>query len=138
MAIQAQEKPQVGQIDSKAVIPLGELDIRLAFRAYETSKLGTELFNKGKIEACYWLYRGTLMAFVPLLEHRPKLQLLVVEKLKEAEALKVEEGRSYSEVPSTRSRGWYRRKASGNAWEAKKPCGRWLTSLSSPLAGTSG
>lgn len=65
-----------------------ELDKRVVGAVYETAVKGTEIFNKGDYGGCYRLYEGTLMAVAPLLDHRPKLQGVVKERLKRAGQLK--------------------------------------------------
>ena len=67
----------------------GELDKRVVTAVYESAVAGTEIFNKGKHEECLRLYQGTLLAVVPLLDHKPKLQATVKQRLKRAEGMKV-------------------------------------------------
>ena len=54
-----------------------DLDKRLAKSAYDTSKLGSELWAEGEVEGCFRLYHGALLALQPLLDHKPKLAALV-------------------------------------------------------------
>ncbi len=62
-----------------------ELDKRIATAAYESALLGTSLFNDDKnYEGCYRLYQGTLLAIVPLLDHRETLQAKVKLRLERA------------------------------------------------------
>lgn len=53
-----------------------ELDKRIVAVVYEAAVAGTDMFNppKNNYEGCVGLYRGTLMAVIPMLDHRPKLQ----------------------------------------------------------------
>lgn len=51
-----------------------ELDKRVVATVYESAVRGTDIFNKGLHGECARLYEGTLLAVVPLLDHRPKLQ----------------------------------------------------------------
>ncbi len=68
-----------------------ELDRRIVTTVYETALLGTDIYNKGNHEGCYRLYQGCLLALESLLDHRPKLQQMVREKLTLASRLKPEE-----------------------------------------------
>lgn len=68
-----------------------ELDRRIVTVVYETALLGTEIYNKGNHEGCYRLYQGCLMALEGLLDHRPKLQQTVREKLTLAGRLRADE-----------------------------------------------
>lgn len=68
-----------------------ELDRRIVMTVYETAMLGTEIYNKGNYEGCYRLYQGALMALEGVLDHRPKLQQTIREKLNLAARLKPEE-----------------------------------------------
>lgn len=69
-----------------------ELDRRVVRIVYEAALLGTDIFNDKKHDECYRLYQGTLLAVVPLLDHRPKLVASVKEKLDKAKGLKAAEG----------------------------------------------
>lgn len=69
-----------------------ELDRRVVRIVYEAALLGTDVFNDKKHDECYRLYQGTLMAVVPLLDHRPKLVASVKEKMDKAKGLKAAEG----------------------------------------------
>jgi hemoglobin len=69
-----------------------ELDKRVVATVYESAKLGTEVFNKGAHGECFRLYQGTLLAVVPMLDHRPKLQASVKKQLEAANAQKPVEG----------------------------------------------
>jgi hemoglobin len=51
-----------------------DLDKRIVGAVYESASLGTDIFNKGNHEGCYRLYEGTLLALVPMLDHRSVLQ----------------------------------------------------------------
>jgi hemoglobin len=64
-------------------ITLAELDRRAAQAAYDATVQGTELFNKGSHEDCYWLYHGTLTALIPVLEHRTVLTTSIKLRLNE-------------------------------------------------------
>jgi hemoglobin len=68
-----------------------ELDRRIVNVVYETALLGTEIYNKGNHEGCYRLYQGCLLALESLLDHRPKLQQTVREKLTLASRLRADE-----------------------------------------------
>jgi len=66
-------------------IDRAELDKRIVGVVYESALLGTNIFNNDKnYEGCYRLYQGTLMALVPLLDHRAKLQATVKMRLERA------------------------------------------------------
>lgn len=65
-----------------------ELDKRVVTAVYESALAGTDIFNKGKHEECYRLYQGTLLAVVPLLDHKPKLQGAVKQRLDRAKGMK--------------------------------------------------
>jgi len=70
----------------------GELDRRVVKVVYESALVGTEVFNAGKHDECVGLYRGTLMAVLPMLDHRPKLAQSAKEKMDKAKGLKAAEG----------------------------------------------
>jgi hemoglobin len=80
--IQADDKP----------LERTELDKRIVKVVYDTAVLGTEIFNKGNQEGCFWLYHGALLGVQPMLDHRPKLAALVKEKLEKAKGMKAAEG----------------------------------------------
>ena len=63
-----------------------ELDKRIVTAVYEAAAMGTEMFNapKSNYDGCVGLYKGTLMAVVPLLDHRPKLQADTKTRLQQA------------------------------------------------------
>lgn len=69
-----------------------ELDKRAAKIAYDTSKLGSELWTAGEIEGCFRLYHGALLALQPLLDHRPKLAAFVKDKIEAAKDMRAEKG----------------------------------------------
>jgi hemoglobin len=69
-----------------------ELDRRVVRIVYEAALLGTDVFNDKKHDECYRLYQGTLLAVVPLLDHRPKLVASVKDKLDKAKGMKAAEG----------------------------------------------
>jgi len=66
----------------------GEVDRRVVWALYETTVLGTEIFNKGKHDECTRLYQGALIGIQPLLDHRPRLKESVKEKVDRAKSLK--------------------------------------------------
>jgi hemoglobin len=68
------------------------LDRRAAKVAYDTAKLGSELWQAGNYEGCFRLYQGSLMALRPMLDHRPKLMGSVFEKLNQAAGMRPEDG----------------------------------------------
>ncbi|MFO0823324.1 MAG: hypothetical protein U0792_09415, partial [Gemmataceae bacterium] len=70
----------------------GELDRRVVKVVYEAALLGTEVFNDKKHDECFRLYQGTLLAVLPMLDHRPRLAASVKEKLDKAKSLKAAEG----------------------------------------------
>jgi hemoglobin len=72
-------------------IERGEIDKRVVWALYETTVLGTEIFNKGKHDECLRLYQGALIGIQPLLDHRPRLKDSVKEKLERAKTLKAAE-----------------------------------------------
>lgn len=63
----------VARSDDKPV-ERSDLDKKIVGAVYESALLGTDIFNKGNHEGCYRLYEGTLMALVPMLDHRAVLQ----------------------------------------------------------------
>lgn len=65
-----------------------ELDKRIVATVYESAVTGTDIFNKGAHAECVRLYQGTLMAVVPLLDHRAKLQSDVKARLERAKGMK--------------------------------------------------
>jgi hemoglobin len=69
-----------------------DIDKHVVITVYETAKLGTDIFNKGRHEECFGLYQGSLIALQPLLDHRPKLAASVRDKLQKAKTLKAVEG----------------------------------------------
>ncbi len=69
-----------------------ELDRRVVKVVYEPALLGTDVFNAGKHDECYRLYQGTLLAVVPLLDHRPKLVAAVKDKMDKAKGMKAADG----------------------------------------------
>jgi hemoglobin len=79
------------QADDKPLERL-ELDKRIVKVVYESALAGTEIFNSGKVEQCFGLYQGTLMAVVPLLDHRPDLQKSVQLRMDKARSMKAAEG----------------------------------------------
>ncbi|MBA4189748.1 MAG: hypothetical protein C0467_17315 [Planctomycetaceae bacterium] len=83
-----------GAIASAEEKPLDrtELDRRVVRIVYESALLGTDVFNAGKHDECYRLYQGTLLAVIPLLDHRPKLAASAKEKMDKAKGLKAAEG----------------------------------------------
>jgi hemoglobin len=81
----------LGQADDKPLERI-ELDRRIVKAVYETSLAGTEIFNNGKHDECFRYYQGALAAIHPLLDHRPKLQNTVKDKLDKASRMKGVEG----------------------------------------------
>lgn len=63
-----------------------ELDKRIVTAVYEAAAMGTEMFNapNSNYDGCVGLYKGTLMAVVPLLDHWPKLQADTKTRLQQA------------------------------------------------------
>ncbi|MDB5312748.1 MAG: group 1 hemoglobin [Gemmataceae bacterium] len=58
-----------------------ELDKRTAQVAYGAALLGSKLWEAANYEGCFRLYQGTLMALLPVLDHRPELAALVRDRL---------------------------------------------------------
>lgn len=85
-----------GRAEDKPLAPPGlerlELDRRIVKTVYDSSLLGTEIFNKGNFEGCFRLYQGTLMAVQPLLDHRMKLAQSVKDKLDRAKLMNAVDG----------------------------------------------
>jgi len=69
-----------------------ELDKRIVNSVYETTILGTDLFNKGKHDDCYRLFQGALLGIQPLLDHRPDLMNYVKDRMEKAARMKPAEG----------------------------------------------
>src|SRR5438552_619690 len=64
-----------------------ELDKRLDVSLFEATKVGTDLYNRGRNEeGCYRTYDGALRMVVPLLDHRAELQARVAAALRQAAA----------------------------------------------------
>lgn len=72
--VRADEKP----------VDRAELDKRVVTALYDVALTGTDIFNKGGYAECLRLYQGALIATVPLLDHRPRLQTKVQMRLKKA------------------------------------------------------
>src|SRR5262249_49118952 len=53
---------------------------------------GVDLSTGGNQGGCYRLYQGSLMAVLPMLDHRPQLAALVKEKLDKAKGLRAIDG----------------------------------------------
>lgn len=64
-----------------------DLDQKLSMIVYETTSQGSDLYNTGKQDACLRLYQGSLMAIVPLLDHRPDLKKMAMEKIDKAKTM---------------------------------------------------
>src|SRR6478735_1193432 len=69
-----------------------DLDKKIVGAVYESAVLGTDLFNKGGHAECYRLYQGTLMALVPMLDHRAVLRDKVKMRLDRANKMKPADG----------------------------------------------
>ncbi len=82
----------LSRADEKAPAALerGELDKRIVAVVYEAAVLGTDLFNppRSNHDGCARLYQGTLLAVIPLLDHRPKLQTAAKARLERARGMK--------------------------------------------------
>lgn len=65
----------------------GAVDERLNMIIYDTVTLGTDLYNHGNQEGCQRLYQGALMSIVPMLDHRPELKKMAMEKLERARGM---------------------------------------------------
>ncbi len=63
------------------------MDKRIVATVYEAAVLGTDVYNKGAHGECVRLYQGTLLAVVPLLDHRPKLQGMAKQRLERAQKM---------------------------------------------------
>ena len=73
-ALRADDKP----------LDRAELDKRAAKAAYEVALTGTTMFNGGDHAGCARLYQGSLLALLPMLDHRPKLVATITDKLASA------------------------------------------------------
>jgi hemoglobin len=73
-------------------IDRSELDKKIVGAVYESAVLGTDIFNKGSHAECFRLYQGTLMALVPMLDHRAVLQGKVKMRLERAAKMKPADG----------------------------------------------
>jgi hemoglobin len=69
-----------------------ELDKRAAKVAYDAAAAGTRMFNGGDREGCFRLYQGTLMALVPMLDHKPALANMVKDKLDKSRTMHPTDG----------------------------------------------
>ena len=69
-----------------------DVDKKVVGAVYEAAVLGTDIFNKGNHDGCFRLYQGTLMALVPMLDHRAKLQAAVKQRLDRAKGMKASDG----------------------------------------------
>ena len=72
--------------------PHAALDQLAVKIAYDASLTGTELYNRGNREGCYWLYQGAVLGIVPAIEHRAKLAAFVKEKVAKSKTLPPAEG----------------------------------------------
>jgi len=85
------EPPQKKPAEKIAPLDRAELDKRAARAAYDTAKLGSDLWAANQ-EATFRLYQGALMALEPMLDHRPKLAAYVKESLELAQTMPVVKG----------------------------------------------
>jgi hemoglobin len=76
--VRAQDKP----------LERADLDKRIVGVVYEAAVKGTDVFNKGDHGGCARLYEGTLIAVVPMLDHRAKLQATVKARLERSAKMK--------------------------------------------------
>ncbi len=90
----ADDPPEKKPAEKSGSQPLDrfELDKRAARVAYDTAKLGSELWAAGNFEGCFRLYQGSLLALQPMLDHRPKLAAMVKEQLDFAKDAKADKG----------------------------------------------
>ncbi len=81
------------QEKDKDKMPYSDLDKIIVKGIFDTTSLGTEIYNKGKAEECFRLYQGTLMAVQPILkEYRQKLASSVRDKMDRAKGMPVVDG----------------------------------------------
>ena len=74
--------------DRPAPLDRSDLDRRAAIIVYESTSIGSQIYNRGNHEGCYRLYQGTLLAIQPLLDHRPKLAERVKTSLERAKSMR--------------------------------------------------
>ncbi len=65
-------------------LPRAEIDRHVVQVLYQVAEIGTEVYNRGNFEGCYRLYEGSLLGVEPFLGHRPRLQQLIRDKLRQA------------------------------------------------------
>lgn len=65
----------------------GEVDKRLSVIIFDTVSLGTDLYNHGNQEGCHRLYQGALMSMIPMLDHRPELKKMAMDKFDRARGM---------------------------------------------------
>jgi hemoglobin len=85
------QPPAKKPVEKAAPLDRAELDRRAARAAYDTAKLGSDLWAANQ-EATLRLYQGSLMALQPMLDHRPKLAAYVKECLELAETMTAVKG----------------------------------------------
>ena len=98
-----------------------ELDKRIVNSVYETTVLGTDLFNKGKHDDCYRLFQGALLGIQPLLDHRPDLMNYVKDRMEKAARMKPAEGAFVLRRCSTPSRTTLPPASGPNANSSRRP-----------------
>lgn len=81
-----------GPKDEPKPLDRAEVDRRAARAAFEVSFLGSELWKAQSYEGTFRLYQGTLLALGPMLDHRPKLQAFVSDRLEKARDMKAVDG----------------------------------------------
>jgi hemoglobin len=80
------------QGDDKPV-PRAELEKWAVSVAHDAAVMGTDLFNvKKNPEGCFRLYQGTLMAVLPMIEHRTAVAASVKAKLAKAKTMTAHDG----------------------------------------------
>lgn len=81
-----------GQTDDKQVSRT-ELEKKAAAVAHDAATIGTDMFNVAKnYEGCYRLYQGTVMALMPMVEHKPALAASLKDKLAKSRMMPARDG----------------------------------------------
>lgn len=63
------------------------MDKKMSTIIFDTITLGTDLYNRGEQESCLRLYQGSLMSLLPMMDHRPDLQKMAMEKFAKAKEM---------------------------------------------------
>lgn len=90
-AAQPKGGPPAGKAASRVLLR-EELDRRIARSVYATILTGTSLWEEGNYEGTFWLYYGTLVGVMPLLDHYPKLAAQVDDAVRRTAKMRPTDG----------------------------------------------